>query len=248
MGTYRGTGGSGDSATTATLSAVTAQAQIAIAKASEASLYETSVHAIHDEISTQYLGALSGEPSTGYQGVALTNGVRFWDTNALSLKVYSGGSWYLTGANGSDGSTGATGSAGPQGAEGDTGDTGSKGDQGLAGAQGNQGPSGSQGPSGGQGPSGSRGIAGPQGSTGAQGSQGIQGATGSVAHSWIDYAAGATSQVLTTTIDIGDVYTYTYGVDVLYRLVPSGSEQDAFYSAFSSNVLSGLIVTKGITV
>lgn len=64
----------------------------------------------------------------------------------------------------------------------------------------------------------------------------------------LDKKTGATSQVLTTTIDIGDVYTYTYGVDVLYRLVPSGSEQDAFYSAFSSNVLSGLIVTKGVTV
>mgnify|MGYP003665819234 CR=1 FL=1 len=103
MGTYRGAGGSSDSTTTATLADVTAQAQIAIAKASEASLYETSVHAIHDELSTDYLGALSNEPSVGYQGVALTNGVRFWDTNALSLKVYSGGTWYLTGENGADG-------------------------------------------------------------------------------------------------------------------------------------------------
>jgi len=248
MGTYRGTGGSGTSATTATLSAVTTQAQIAIAKASEASLYETSVHAIHDEISTAYLGALSSEPSTGYQGVALTNGVRFWDTNALSLKVYSGGVWYLTGANGTDGSTGSTGTAGPQGVKGDTGDTGSKGEQGITGSQGNQGATGSQGSAGSQGPAGSRGIAGPQGSTGAQGSQGVKGDTGSVAYNWLDYAAGATSQVLTSTIAIGDVYTYTYGTVVLYRLVPSGLEQDAFYRVFSRGVLSDLVVTKGIAI
>ena len=278
MGTYRGAGGSSDSTTTAMLADVTAQAQIAIAKASEASLYETSVHAIHDEISTDYLGALSNEPSVGYQGVALTNGVRFWDTNALSLKVYSGGTWYLTGANGADGSTGATGDAGAQGVQGLTGDKGSTGDQGVAGVQGNQGATGSQGPSGGQGPAGARGITGAQGSTGAQGAQGIQGltgatgltgaqgiqgltgatgltgaqgltgATGAVAHSWIDYAAGATSQVLTVTIATGDVYTYTYGTDTLYRLVPSGSEPDAFYNVFSGGVLSDLVVTKGITI
>jgi hypothetical protein len=92
------------------------------------------------------------------------------------------------------------------------------------------------------------GSSGTQGPTGPQGPQGPQGLTGSVSHRWIDYAAGATSQVLTVTIATGDVYTYTYGTDTLYRLVPSGSEPDAFYSVFADGVLSALVATKRITI
>ena len=66
---------------------------------------------------------------------------------------------------------------------------------------------------------------------------------------WIDYAAGFSADpVLTQTIASGDVYTYTYSNGTLYRLVPSGSEQDAFYSTFTSSVLSDLVAQKGITI
>lgn len=66
---------------------------------------------------------------------------------------------------------------------------------------------------------------------------------------WIDYATGFGSDpVLTQTIATGDVYTYTYSNGTLYRLVPSGSEQDAFYRVFSGGVLSDLVVTKGIEI
>jgi len=66
---------------------------------------------------------------------------------------------------------------------------------------------------------------------------------------WIDYTTGFSSiPTLTQTIETGDVYTYTYTNGTLYRLVPSGSEQDAFYSVFSGGVLSGLVASKGITI
>lgn len=66
---------------------------------------------------------------------------------------------------------------------------------------------------------------------------------------WIDYTTGFSSiPTLTQTIETGDVYTYTYTNGTLYRLVPSGSEQDAFYSAFSGGVLSGLVASKGVTI
>lgn len=66
---------------------------------------------------------------------------------------------------------------------------------------------------------------------------------------WIDYATGFSAlPTLLETIDDGDVYEYTYSNGTLYRLVPSGSEQDAFYTTFSGGVLSGLVVSKGVTV
>jgi len=66
---------------------------------------------------------------------------------------------------------------------------------------------------------------------------------------WIDYTTGFSSiPTLTQTIETGDVYTYTYTNGTLYRLVPSGSEQDAFYSVFSGGVLSGLVASKGVTI
>jgi len=60
--------------------------------------------------------------------------------------------------------------------------------------------------------------------------------------------AGGAIPTLTQTIADGDVYTYTYSNGTLYRLVPSGSEQDAFYSSFSGGVLSGLVASKGVTI
>ena len=66
---------------------------------------------------------------------------------------------------------------------------------------------------------------------------------------WIDYATGfSATPTLTQTIADGDVYTYTYSNGTLYRLVPSGSEQDAFYTTFSGGVLSGLVASKGVTI
>ena len=73
--------------------------------------------------------------------------------------------------------------------------------------------------------------------------------SGKVEATWVDYVLGYSSEpTLTQTIAAGDVYTYTYPNTVLYRLVPSGLEQDAFYSAFSGGVLSVLVATKGMTV
>lgn len=75
------------------------------------------------------------------------------------------------------------------------------------------------------------------------------GAAAEAALTWIDYATGFSAiPTLTQTIADGDVYTYTYSNGTLYRLVPSGSEQDAFYSSFSGGVLSGLVASKGVTI
>jgi len=50
------------------------------------------------------------------------------------------------------------------------------------------------------------------------------------------------------TIATGDVYQYTYTNGTLYRLVPSGSEPDAFYKKFIGGVLSGLVAKKQISI
>jgi len=66
---------------------------------------------------------------------------------------------------------------------------------------------------------------------------------------WIDYVTGFSAiPTLTQTIAEGEVYTYPYSNGTLYRLVPSGSEQDAFYTTFSGGVLSGLVASKGVTI
>jgi len=66
---------------------------------------------------------------------------------------------------------------------------------------------------------------------------------------WLNYVAGFSSNpVLTSTIATGEVWTYTYTNGVLYRLIPSGTEPDAFYNNFSNGVLGGLVVTKGVTI
>lgn len=64
---------------------------------------------------------------------------------------------------------------------------------------------------------------------------------------WIDYATGfprATPPTLLTTIATGNVWVYNYGANTYYRLVPSGTLQDSFYSTFTGGVLLGLLATK----
>lgn len=62
---------------------------------------------------------------------------------------------------------------------------------------------------------------------------------------WIDYVTGFSAiPTLLTTIADGDVYEYTYSNGTLYRLVPSGSAVDSFYTTFSGGVLSGLVAEK----
>ena len=64
---------------------------------------------------------------------------------------------------------------------------------------------------------------------------------------WFDYATGfprATPPILLTTIATGNVWTYNYGANTYYRLVPNGVLEDSFYSTFTGEVLSGLLATK----
>ena len=66
---------------------------------------------------------------------------------------------------------------------------------------------------------------------------------------WTDYATGFSADpVLTTTIADGDVYTYTYQNGTLYRLVPSGSAVDSFYTTFDGTTLSGLVASKTVSI
>jgi hypothetical protein len=66
---------------------------------------------------------------------------------------------------------------------------------------------------------------------------------------WTEYAGNYSSApTLLTTITDGDVYEYTYADGTAYRLVPSGSEEDAFYSTFSGGVLSDKIVGRGMNI
>jgi hypothetical protein len=66
-------------------------------------------------------------------------------------------------------------------------------------------------------------------------------------YTWIDYAAGFSSDpTFVETIASGDVYQYTYGATTLYRLV--GTSEDSFYSSFSTPNLSGLVVSRGLTL
>ena len=70
-------------------------------------------------------------------------------------------------------------------------------------------------------------------------------------YNWIDYVTGYVSiPTLLKTISEGDVYSYSYKNGTLYRLVPSGSELDSFYSNFddSTDTLSDLVISKGINI
>ena len=63
---------------------------------------------------------------------------------------------------------------------------------------------------------------------------------------WLDYIVGASSSSLNTTIATGTVVNYVYAGVTYYRLIPSGTAIDAFYSTFSNGVLSGLLAQKTI--
>jgi hypothetical protein len=68
---------------------------------------------------------------------------------------------------------------------------------------------------------------------------------------WLDYATGfleGTEPILLTTITTGDVWSYNYGANTYYRLVPSGTLLDAFYTTFSGGILSGLLAKKPQTL
>jgi hypothetical protein len=179
------------------------------------------------------------------------------------------------GDQGDIGQKGEKGETGPQGAQGPVGPVGPQGPKGEKGERGQQGPLGPTGPQGPQGKDGKNGKDGRNGriprhkiSDGMVAFEispdkygewirftqtnnyysGGGGAAGSQLK-WTDYATGfsATPTLLQTIAD-GDVYEYTYTNGTLYRLVPSGSEDDAFYSAFSGGVLSGLVASKRIEI
>jgi len=165
---------------------------------------------------------------------------------------------------------GAAGPAGPQGKQGPSGP------QGLQGPEGQQGPQGLEGPAGEAGAAGEDGVGVETAYIAADGSlvftltdgsevdvgplTGLPAASegntyvvgqgsSAVPLKWLDYATGfSTTPTLLQTIANGDVYEYTYSNGTRYRLVPSGSEDDAFYSTFSGGVLSGLVATKRIEI
>ena len=123
-----------------------------------------------------------------------------------------------------------------------------KGDTGATGAQGIQGAQGATGAKGDTGAQGIQGVKGDAGLTGLQGIQGEKGldGSGSATIKWLDYIVGASSSSLNTTIATGTVVNYVYAGVTYYRLIPSGTAIDAFYSTFSNGVLSGLLAQKTI--
>ena len=69
-------------------------------------------------------------------------------------------------------------------------------------------------------------------------------------YTWSDYASGPSeAPVLTATIASGEVYSYVYGATTLYRHVPTANPYgDAFYSNFDGTNLSGLVVSRSISI
>lgn len=84
----------------------------------------------------------------------------------------------------------------------------------------------------------SKGIQGPVGETGGADMTGT----------WLGLVTGwSSAPMLIDTIADGQVWEYNYsGGITYYRLVPTGSGADAFYSTFSGGVLSDLVVAKGV--
>jgi hypothetical protein len=66
------------------------------------------------------------------------------------------------------------------------------------------------------------------------------------APNWLDIIVGASSSTLNTTISTGTVVNYVYAGVTYFRLIPSGTANDAFYSTFSNGILSGLLAQKTI--
>lgn len=77
----------------------------------------------------------------------------------------------------------------------------------------------------------------------------LRGTNASLSNEWIYLVTGYSSEpTFTQTISDGDVYTYTFKNGTLFRLVPSGSAVDSFYSGFSSGILTGLVASKGVSI
>lgn len=70
---------------------------------------------------------------------------------------------------------------------------------------------------------------------------------GEAVFTWSDYAMGYSSDPVSLgNVSDGEVFEYTYTNGTLYRLVPSGSAVDSFYTTFDGTTLSGLLVQKPI--
>ena len=69
-------------------------------------------------------------------------------------------------------------------------------------------------------------------------------------YTWSDYANGPSEvPVLAATIASGEVYSYVYGATTLYRHIPTANPYgDAFYSNFDGTNLSGLVVSRSISI
>ena len=103
MAIFRGTGGAGDSNSDATLTAVTAQAQIATTKASEANASAISASASYDSFDDRYLGAKGAAPTVDNDGDALLVGAMYFDTPSDALLIWTGAIWKDTGVSTSTG-------------------------------------------------------------------------------------------------------------------------------------------------
>lgn len=77
----------------------------------------------------------------------------------------------------------------------------------------------------------------------------LRGTNASLSNEWIYLVTGYASEpTFTQTISDGDVYTYTFKNGTLFRLVPSGSAVDSFYSGFSNGILTDLVASKGVSI
>jgi hypothetical protein len=77
------------------------------------------------------------------------------------------------------------------------------------------------------------------------GRSGGGGVSSPASKTWIDYVVGYTvAPTLLTTLPSGEVWQYDYSTSTLYRLI--GTNEDAFYSQFSNNTVSGVIAQKSI--
>ena len=70
---------------------------------------------------------------------------------------------------------------------------------------------------------------------------------------WMTLVRGYnTTPTLLSTITTGDVYTYIYNSSpsnvTYYRYIANDGSLDAFYTYFSSGILSGLVASKSITI
>lgn len=69
-------------------------------------------------------------------------------------------------------------------------------------------------------------------------------------YTWSDYVNGPTQEpTLNTTLASGPVYDYVYGSTTLYRHIPDANPyNDTFYSNFDGTNLSGVVVSRSISI